>query len=237
MGASSTVGIAALVMLTAAMTAAAQAPEGAAAKAKAAQPAAAAAAAGDAQAAAQVATAPAAVAVRLGQQRRQSFERARVVAGTTGAVALPADRRAQCMNVMEQHRSDAAQAATPGFGTKAGQSGPYVEERFADGVVVYRFSKGTVIAPPNAAAYYCPYMVMMSEVPRAAPPAIPSDNSPQAKWARYHNDQLRDVIERLVHYDAATMQKIDQAAATQGDLFKTTDFLTGIADFYAGNVP
>jgi hypothetical protein len=224
-------------MLTAAMTAAAQLPAGAATKVKAAQPAPVATV--QSQVASGVVAPPTAVAVQLGQQRRQSFERTRVLAGTSGTITLPPDLRAQCASVMSQHQSDHAQFATPGFGTQAGQSGPYVEEHFADGVVVYRFSGGTVVAPPNASAYYCAYMVMRIDVPRAAPPAIPADNSQQAKWARYHNSQLHDVIARLVNHDAATLQKIDLAAdaETHGDLFQMTDFLTGVANFYAGNAP
>jgi hypothetical protein len=241
--------ILALLIVTAVMTVAAQTPGGVAAKPGAAQRVTEASAA--AQAAAQPAATPpakpalkpggkaAAKGALLGQLRRQSFERARVLAGTTGAVTLPPDLRNQCVAVMDQHRSDAAQSATPGFGTMAGKTGPFVEEKFADGVVVYRFSGGSAVAPPNVAPYYCAYMVARMEVPKALPPAIPSDDSQQAKWARYHNAQLQDVIGRLVHYDDATLQKIEQAAlaATNGDLFKTTDFLTGVADFYAGNVP
>jgi hypothetical protein len=191
-------------------------------------------------AAAPVASAAGATAAaQLGHLRHQSIEQTRVLAGVTGTITLPPNLLAQCGGVMSQHSSTSAQSAAPDYGTQAGHSGPYVEEHFADGVVIYRFSGGSVVAPPDAAAYYCAYMVSFAEVPRADPPAIPADNSPQAKWARWHNQQLRDVIAKLVSHDDAKISRIDQAAdaTTHGDLFQTTDFLTGVADFYAGNAP
>lgn len=237
----------ALIMVTTAMTAASQVPQTAASRAQSQVPAVSTSsiqsqvasppiASPAADASSIAAATPLAAAARLGQQRRQSFERTRVLANPTGTVNVPPEL--QCGNVVAQHPSDGAMSALPGFGTQAGQTGPYVEEHFADGVVLYRFSSGTAVAPPNSSAYYCAYQVATIEVPKASPPAIPADNSQQAMWARYHNSQLRGVISRLVD-DEPTMIKIDKAAAdvSGGDLFKTTDFLTGVADFYAGNAP
>jgi len=236
MSASRNVISAALIMLTAATIAVSQVPQSKVRRAQTQAPAVSTTTV-QSQVATQEVVTPVAATARLGQQRRLTFERARVLAGTTATGTLKPDF-AQCMNIMQQHPSDGATSAKPGFGTQAGRSGPYVEEHFADGIVLYRFSRGTVVAPPNASAYDCGYQVMAMEVPKAAPPAIPADDSQQAKWARYHNSQLRGVISRLVH-DEPTMVKIDQAAdeATGGDLFKTTDFLTGVAEFYAGNAP
>jgi hypothetical protein len=177
--------------------------------------------------------------MQLGQQRRQSFERERVLANTNGTVVLPPNVHAQCAQALQRYRSDGAQSVTAGFDTQAGQSGPYVEERFHDGTVIYRFSHGSVVMARNSASYFCPYQIMAMETPRGTPPAIPADGSPQADWVRYHNGQLHAIIPRLVNNDSATLSAIDKAAEvkTHGDLFQMTDFLTGVADFYVGNVP
>ncbi len=167
---------------------------------------------------------------------RLRAESAVVDSGTT----LPASvRPVGCDAAISGHPSESAQSSAARFGEVGGHRGAYVEEHFADGYVVYTFKGGILVAPSGRAPVFCPFMVTMSQTPFGTPPSLPDDPQSGAQWVQHHNDQLLEIIRKQVANDAATMSAIaaDEAATTGGDLFRQTDYLTGIADFYAANAP
>jgi len=171
-----------------------------------------------------------------GSARRIQLERARALkAAAAVAGGLPAD----CSQALSAHRSEAAQSAAPKFGRVDNQSGAYVEEHYSDGYTLYHFASGTTVVAPGSARVFCPMMKLYSEVQYGSPPPLPADPRSGAGWVQHHNDQLLAIIRKQVANDQGTVSAIqaDEAAKTGGDLFRQTDYLTGIADFYAANGP
>jgi hypothetical protein len=168
--------------------------------------------------------------------RRIQLERARAL---QAAAAIPGGLSANCSQALSAHHSEAAQSAVPKFGKVDSQSGAYVEEHYSDGYTLYHFSSGTVVVSPSNARAFCPLMVVYSNVQYGTPPPLPADPRSGAGWVEHHNDQLLAIIRKQVANDEATVNaiKADESARTGGDLFRQTDYLTGIADFYAANGP
>jgi len=171
-----------------------------------------------------------------GAARRIQFERDRAFAG---AAAAPGGLPANCMQMLSAHRSETAQSAVARFGNVDGQPGAFVEEHYGDGYTLYHFSSGTTVVAPGNARVFCPMMKLYSEVQYGTPPPLPADPRSGAGWVQHHNDQLLAIIRKQVANDPGTVSAIqaDEAARTGGDLFRQTDYLTGIADFYAANGP
>ena len=168
--------------------------------------------------------------------RRIQLERARAL---RAAAAIPGGLSADCSQALSAHRSEAAQSAVPKFGKVDNQSGAYVEEHYSDGYTLYHFSGGTVVVSPSNARAFCPLMVLMSEVQYGTPPPLPADPRSGAGWVEHHNDQLLEIIRTQVANDATTFSAIqaDESATAGSDLFRQTDYLTGIAKFYAAHGP
>jgi hypothetical protein len=147
------------------------------------------------------------------------------------STAVPAD----CSPASSGHHSDAAQSSAPKYGSVDNQSGAYIEEHFSDGYVLYQFSGGTVVQTPTGSRAFCPMMAIRSDVQSGSPPALPGDPTLGARWVAHHNGQLLDIIRQQVGNDQATFAAIeaDEQATTGGDLFRQTDYLTGVAAFYA----
>lgn len=175
--------------------------------------------------------------------RRISAEKLRVVAAagtvTKTGITFGGSSHSACDAALSAHKSVDAQQTLPKFGSVAGQSGAHVEEQYADGYKMLRYPGGSVVAPPLGAPFYCPYMVMMQEVPKGTPPDLPADDTQGLQWVRHHNNQLLDIIRKQVGTDQATFQQIeaDSTAQSGANPFIQTDYLTGVATFYADNAP
>jgi hypothetical protein len=158
---------------------------------------------------------------------------------THGVVQLPGNLGTNCASALNSHAGGSAQSMTARYGNVGGRSGAFVEEHYGDGYTLYHFAGGTVVAPPGGAQVFCPLMVAYADVQYGSPPPLPSDRMSGAAWVEHHNSQLLAIIQNQVANDQGTVSAIqaDEAAKTGGDPFKQTDYLTGIADFYAAHGP
>src|SRR5262249_46394900 len=112
-------------------------------------------------------------------------------------------------------------------------------EHYSDGYTLYHFAAGAIVVQPDNTQFFCPRLVFYSEIPFGTPPPLPTDPARGTRWVEHHNDQLLQIIGTQVSQDVATLNaiKADEAASTGGDLFRQTDYLTGLAAFYAGHGP
>lgn len=147
--------------------------------------------------------------------------------------------QASCASAVSAHSTNGLISTVARYGRMDDQSGAYIEERFSDGYTLYLFPQGTLVAPPGGARVYCPVMVMMAEMPLGTPPVLPSDPARGARWVQHHNAQLLDIIRTQIANDDSTLQQIqtDEHATAGEDLFQQTNYLTGIARFYAAHAP